>query len=236
MSIGQLPRLAQLTLGGIREWSDQFAQRLEFLFASPRQIGLAEIIQFQATAANPGFFTIPTPVGDIIVQWGGDTIDPPPPGAPSAAALAFTSEAPVVTATSPMVCQPDAGALHIGLLGPPNVFANGNYSFTPATQALALTGVVPVVSATGTDVTLNAGHAAVVGGAPVITILPVAPGGTRAVVFPMPFPGSAFVAFAIGNGVNAFPYSVSGLSTTGFVANTANGGISDNFYWLAIGN
>lgn len=138
MSIGQLPRLWSLSPGAAKEWSDQFAQRLEFLFASPRQIGIVETGQFQATVDTIGFVTIPTPVGDILLQWGTDAI----PGASS----------------------------------------------------------------------------------------------VKAVTFPAEFPGTAFVAFASGNGTNAFAYSVSALTTTGFTANAGNSGTADSFYWIALGS
>ena len=98
--IGQLPRLVLLTLGGIREWSDQAMQRLEFLFASPRQIGIAEIIQFQAIADTPGYLTIPTPQGNIILQWGSGTITYPAQSEPVTFPIEYASNAWVAFAIS----------------------------------------------------------------------------------------------------------------------------------------
>lgn len=194
MSIGQLPRLWDLTKEGIRDWSDKTMQRLEFIFTSPRQFGLAEIEQFQSTAAGTGYLTVPTPVGDLLIQWGNDVVDPPPVGpaspviAPGMADLAIAGEIPSVAGEATVLIVPTAGTL-------------------PAT-----------------------------GSAPLVTTAVPVPAGRRDVTFPFSFPNSCFVAFAIGSGTNAFPYSVSNLSATGFTANVANAGIVDSFYWIAIGN
>lgn len=58
----------------------------------------------------------------------------------------------------------------------------------------------------------------------------------QAVTFPVMYETAAFFAIAIGDGTNAFPYSISALSLTGFTANASNGGLTDDFMWLAIGS
>ena len=68
MSIGQLPRLNLLNWLGCQDWSDKFAQRLEFLFASPRQIGLVELIQFTSVADSPGYISIPTVIDAALMR------------------------------------------------------------------------------------------------------------------------------------------------------------------------
>lgn len=194
MAIGLLPRLSQLTPHGVREWADQFSSRLEFLFQSPRQIGILEAAQFISLVATPGYVTIPTPTGDIVFQWGSGTIDPVP-----------------VAPVSPTI--------------------------TPAVATLAIGGGRPtVLSATAVTIAPGAGALAATGLAPVVSTTFVPPSGATSVTFPLTFPTGAFVAFAIGAGGNAFPYSVANLSTTGFTAVATTGGSTDNFYWLAVGH
>lgn len=238
MSIGQLPRLSQLTLGGIREWSDQFAQKIEFLFASPRQIGLAEIIQFQAVADLPGFVTIPTPLGDFIVQWGSDTVDPVGPPSPvigpRVGALSFSLSAPDVTGQTDVTISPDPAAILL-TGGAPSVISATAISVTPGPGRASLAGSAPAVASPVSIVPVSS-EIFITSSTPVVTTGVPVPAGRRDVIFPVAFQNRAFVAFAIGSGLNAFAYSVADLTGAGFTAVVANGGVTDDFYWLAIGN